>query len=492
MTTGCVTVKGTHFQKWIDSDFRAVSKHVPPTVDETGKEVEEEDDEIIPSGKKMNPENAENEETNDIAEQLWEENKKLRNAISNLEEALKTKTCNCSLDEERIKKIFDEKAILLEKKYDEIVTTFTKTIEREFRKDIKEAKKVMGNKIDETRDDFIKLKVNYEDENNGLYYKINALEKNIKELENKIEKNNTPPKLNSLEKTVKDLENRIETTNKAPDPTSGRSVSQTQPNRPSYDRENQGEVDLIMFFDSNGKYIDRKKLWKQNNSLYVRCGQLEGISNYIDSARIVKVNHILINVGCNDLDRKNCRQVFNDLQELVSKIKNKWENIKFIISEITPRRDHRDNDVIEFNDLLFTYAKNRDDTTIAFHHNLRDSNWSMFHDAKHIRQEKIPIFAANIIRALKKSYNIREKSELFTNTQPSTPTPLMSKFIPLPAALRNGNSYHHHHQPSRNVTFNIPPSPSRAPPREPLYKMPERSTVQPNPGGNSHHWSTLV
>ena len=68
-----------------------------------------------------------------------------------------------------------------------------------------------------------------------------------------------------------------------------------------------------------------------------------------------------------------------------------------------------------FNGLLLEYARNHDDVTIAFHHNLRDTNWSMFSDAKHIYPNKIAKYAANIIKALKQAYNITDKSSLFLN-----------------------------------------------------------------------------
>ena len=125
---------------------------------------------------------------------------------------------------------------------------------------------------------------------------------------------------------------------------------------------------------------------------------------------------------CNDLDQKDREQVFGEMVTILDQIRNKYKNTKFIISEITPRNDNRDNEVKCFNSVLVNYAKDHSDVTVAYHHNLRDPNWTMFADAKHIHANKIAKFAANIIKTLKKAYNINDKSELF-------PKPLMQQPI---------------------------------------------------------------
>ncbi len=59
---------------------------------------------------------------------------------------------------------------------DRKVTTFTETLENEFRRELKEAKKVMNEKIADLRDEVIRLKTTYEDESNGIFYQINSHE----------------------------------------------------------------------------------------------------------------------------------------------------------------------------------------------------------------------------------------------------------------------------------------------------------------------------
>ena len=132
--------------------------------------------------------------------------------------------------------------------------------------------------------------------------------------------------------------------------------------------------EILMFFDSNGKHIDRKKLWKMNNSEFIRFGQLDNVATYLDKTDIDHSSYVLLSVGCNDLDEKDHKQVFAEMSNLLDKFREKFKNVKFIINEITPRNDDRDNEVKSFNGLLVHYARDHEDTTIAFQHNLRDPN----------------------------------------------------------------------------------------------------------------------
>ena len=118
-----------------------------------------------------------------------------------------------------------------------------------------------------------------------------------------------------------------------------------------------------------------------------------------------------------------------NLKRLSTKYVTKYNRTKFIISEITPRNDDRDAEVKLFNSLLLEYTKRHRDISMAFHHNLRDRSWSMFSDAKHIHPNKVAKFAANIIKALKKSYNINDKSELFPQSTQKI-RPLMDCPVP--------------------------------------------------------------
>ena len=155
------------------------------------------------------------------------------------------------------------------------------------------------------------------------------------------------------------------------------------------------KAEILMMFDSNGKYIDRKKLWKIDNSVFLRCGNLFDVSKKIDENELEGLQYALISVGVNDLDSKDHQQVFGEMEVIIDKMRRKYPGIKLIISEITPRNDRKDNEVKNCNQLLRDYARSNNDIFIASHENMRDPTWSMFEDVKHIRKIKIPRFACS-------------------------------------------------------------------------------------------------
>ena len=188
----------------------------------------------------------------------------------------------------------------------------------------------------------------------------------------------------------------------------------TQKHNLGYREGKKEDVEILMCFDSNGKHIDRKKLWKLNNSVYKRCPTIFSVSHLIKNEDIKDLKYILLSIGVNDLDDKDHTQVFGEMRTLINQIRLKYPGIKIIIGEATPRNDARDEEVKRYNRLLKDFASDNADTTVAMHENLRDPTWSMYYDAKHIHEQKIAKFAANFIRALKVAYNINNKSELFT------------------------------------------------------------------------------
>ena len=174
------------------------------------------------------------------------------------------------------------------------------------------------------------------------------------------------------------------------------------------------KLDLLICFDSNWKFIDHKKLWKMNGSSVKRCGTLFDVSKVLSSPSLKELKYFLLNVGTNDLDDgKDHQQVFGELELMLHGMRTRFPGVKFIISELLPRNDNLDTEVLRFNELLSAYASRYNDVTLAIHKTLRDVSYSHFFDAKHVKKEKVPKFAANLIKALLSSYNIRSKSELF-------------------------------------------------------------------------------
>ena len=164
------------------------------------------------------------------------------------------------------------------------------------------------------------------------------------------------------------------------------------------------EVDLLICMDSNSKHINFRKLWTLRNSKRSRCYTLDQLHEYIRKSDITKLNHILINIGCNDIDKKSGEEVFLEIQENVKLLRTKYPNIKIILCEVTPRKDERDQQVMECNRLIHEYASKDENIFIADHSNLRENSYAMLKDTKHVSEYKIGMFVVNIKKALCAAY----------------------------------------------------------------------------------------
>ncbi len=200
--TGYLSVKGIGFLDWIDNEFPLVQKFVEPKIDKIDEmhspNGPTQDGEliIIDESQNVKSEHSQSESTqednmvkqnnpgliaqSDAINDLWMDNQKMREQIKEIQSSVKNQSCNCKeLTEELLKKLVDERLHELESKYDKKVTTFTEVIEKGFQNDIKNATEGLDTKLWNLRDHFIDLKTTYEDELNGVYYKVVELEKKI-------------------------------------------------------------------------------------------------------------------------------------------------------------------------------------------------------------------------------------------------------------------------------------------------------------------------
>ena len=145
------------------------------------------------------------------------------------------------------------------------------------------------------------------------------------------------------------------------------------------------------------------------------------METFIQNTDITHLRYILVSTGVNDIDDYNGIQVFNKMSHIIHNLILKFPGIKVIVSEITPRNDDRDSEVIICNRMMNTYVETKANLFIARHTNSRDETFSMFRDTKHIRKSKIAKFAANLKVALRKAHGIESmrwpgKSEPFGKT----------------------------------------------------------------------------
>ena len=152
----------------------------------------------------------------------------------------------------------------------------------------------------------------------------------------------------------------------------------------------------ILFMDSNSKFLLPDKLW-ENNTI-IPCGTTYDLRKLLPSTNFDGVGLIFIHTGVNDIDTEDGNKVAENLIGIVKMIKKNLPNVKVVVSEVTPRQIHRDDEVKRCNTTLHTALDKELDVTIAKHSNLRNERWS-FHikgDDKHFAQISIARLAKNL------------------------------------------------------------------------------------------------
>ena len=180
---------------------------------------------------------------------------------------------------------------------------------------------------------------------------------------------------------------------------------------------NTKDVKLLYCMDSNRKYIDFRRLWTLKGSYHKLFGNLQELKQYIGDHDIRSLEYILINIGINDIDIKTGKEVYEDLTLIVEKLVVDFPNVKIILSELTPRADEKDSEVKKCNELMNTMASKYKNIVIAHHFNLRDENYTMYDDIKHIKRTSVPRFASNLKRALRIAHGMDEFRRDLNNTR---------------------------------------------------------------------------
>ena len=158
--------------------------------------------------------------------------------------------------------------------------------------------------------------------------------------------------------------------------------------------------------DSNRRYLRENRLSPDNTRSVkiVACSNLDDLEVLTDSIPD-DLEILFLHVGVNDLEFHAAERVHKEYCSIISKIKDDFPNLKIVLSEITPRFDISDNQVLHLNALLLASFKNDKSAYIISNSNLRKESY--FSDNKHIKKENINILASNIKHGLRRILGIR-------------------------------------------------------------------------------------
>ena len=169
---------------------------------------------------------------------------------------------------------------------------------------------------------------------------------------------------------------------------------------------NNDNTKLLICIDSNREFLDSKMFWKPGGTLWKECSTTEDVSMIFRNESFNKLEVVVINCGVDDIDAYPGPVVADKLLDTVNEIRMKYPSVKIVVSEITPRNDLRDSEVIRCNEKLTQSLRGIPNIFLVEQGNLRDADWSMFYDVKHIKQGAIATFAANLKKGIRTAYGM--------------------------------------------------------------------------------------
>ena len=143
------------------------------------------------------------------------------------------------------------------------------------------------------------------------------------------------------------------------------------------------DCDLLMMFDSNGQYMDPKKM--KNDSQYVRSSTIEDALYFIENSTVQRApSKVLLNVGLNDISNDDPDPVIESYKTLVDAIRSLLPTTEIYISSILHRKDNKFTKTIDkVNGTFGDWDKVSPHVTFIHHTNIIN-NEKMMYDTKHL------------------------------------------------------------------------------------------------------------
>ena len=205
--------------------------------------------------------------------------------------------------------------------------------------------------------------------------------------------------------------NPKENTLQAPDKSQNTS---SQSSNNNVKRINKVSNSLLVLMDSNRQHIEKDRLW--HDCEIVKCNRIQEATKII--SKITEApKALLVHAGVNDIEHQSPQEVFNEILTLIDTQKHALPHTHLILSEIIPRMDALDRDVLQINEMIREIHDEK--ITIVKHHSLR--YYEHYRDNKHVNESTgITKLAGNLKAAIRSAFGIAQFSKPRMSTQWAT------------------------------------------------------------------------
>ncbi len=198
-------------------------------------------------------------------------------------------------------------------------------------------------------------------------------------------------------------------------PLSGSPAQQHQPSSHSSPAQTgTEEPEVALLIDSNGKFIDIKKLFPRHRAVKLWCPTTDKALELLTESQLGRPSHIIIHTGTNDL-RSQQDRVSDSLRAVVEKARETFPNSKITLSTLLQRKDFHPKTINKINSSISRHCALLPNVHLTHH---PDLDTDCLYDHVHLYKNLVHIFA----KRLKDVALNRTNQTSRTNPNPANPT----------------------------------------------------------------------
>lgn len=195
-------------------------------------------------------------------------------------------------------------------------------------------------------------------------------------------------------------------------------LEKTEPNKTESDKsinntKDPNTTDVWIIGTSITKNLIPKKMYlnKKVRITTLQDKTISGAKNYIKSGK-VQTDHILLQVGSNDLESNTPDEVMQYMEHLISEIKNRLPTSKILIAELLPRFYRNSNQMSDFEEKRLLYNSLLKDFCFDVnieYVNFEEMSHDDFYDGIHMNQNGIKHYVKCVKRVLNPLLGVQTK-----------------------------------------------------------------------------------
>lgn len=152
------------------------------------------------------------------------------------------------------------------------------------------------------------------------------------------------------------------------------------------------QTEIALLIDSNGKFIDLKKLFPRHRAVKHWCPNTDKALELLTESQLGHPSHIIIHTGTNDL-RSQQDRVSDSLRAVVEKARHTFPNSKIILSTLLHRKDFHPNTINKINANISRHCALVPNVYLAHH---PDLDTDCLYDHVHLYKNLVHILAKRL------------------------------------------------------------------------------------------------